>query len=183
MANVPKVFKIIVQHFSGQTLCQSQREIYDLVNALDQDENSDPVTYDRVRRTLGYLKHFGLVENPEDKCWHIKLVDEMCARLHALGDNLNIRNDPECLTVSIAFEIIIHEFSGDTVWRRKTDIEEHVFNVGGFPPDDLVDSLVGRTLRFLNHFGFAEKNGNSDWRIKSVGNICAWLHALQNQII
>ena len=182
MANVPKAFKIIIQRFSDQTFYQSQKEIYYRVKALDQDEGSDPVTYDRVRRTLGYLKHFGLVENPEKRCWHIKSVDDMCNRLHALGDNLNIGNNPQSLTVSIAFEIIIHEFSGHTVWRSKTDIEKHVFNVGKFPPDDLVDSLVSRTLRFLKHFGFAEENG-SDWRVKSVGDMCTWLHALQNGIV
>ena len=60
-SNVPKAFKIIVQHFSGQTLCQSQQEIYESVmEHVDQDE-PHPVIPDDVRRTLctayGFLDH------------------------------------------------------------------------------------------------------------------------------
>lgn len=177
--NVPKAFKIIIQHFSGKTLHQSQEEIYDRVKALDQDEGSAPVTLDDVKRTLRYLNYFDLAEKPRPRCcWHIKSVNDMCTRLHALGDNYNIGNDPQCLTVSIAFEIIIHHFCGDTVSRSTTDIEERVKNVGGFPPDDLADPLVSRTLRFLNHFGFAEENG-SDWCVKSVDDMCARLRDIE----
>ena len=45
-SNVPKAFKIIVQHFNGQTLCQSQQEIYESVmEHVDQDEPhpDDPI--------------------------------------------------------------------------------------------------------------------------------------------
>ena len=180
MANVPTAFKIIIQHFSDQTLCQSQREIYNRVRAFDQAEGSDPVTCHCVIRTLRYLKDFGFIEKPDPRCcWHIKSVDEMCDRLHALDNNIG--NDGQCLTVSIAFEIIIHEFSGDTVWRSTTDIKKRVFKVHqdqkGLPKYAVKDP-VGWTLRFLNHFGLAEKTGHSDWRIKSVGDMCAWLHAL-----
>ena len=184
--NVPKAFEIIIQHFRGKTLCQSQEEIYDRVNALDQDEGSAPVTCHDVRRTLRYLKDFGLAEKTGPRCWHIKSVDDMCDRLHTLGDNHSIRNDGQPLTVSFVFEIIIQRFSGDTVWRSTTDIEKRVFKVhkdqGGFPKYAVKDPVCW-TLRFLNHFGLAEKTGRSDWRIKSVGDMCAWLRALQNRIV
>ena len=125
--NIPKAFEIIIQHFSGKTLCQSQEEIYGRVNALEPDEGSAPITLNDVRRTLRYLKDFGLAEKRSPCCWHIKSVDDMCDQLRDLVDNHNIANDGQPLTVSIAFEIIIHHFSGDTVWRRTTDVEKRVF--------------------------------------------------------
>ena len=95
-ANVSKTFEIIIQHFSGQTLCQSQEDIYYYVNALDQDEGSDPVTLDDVRRTLRYLNYFGLAEKPRLQCcWHIKSVDDMCTRLRDLVHNRNIGDEGE----------------------------------------------------------------------------------------
>lgn len=47
---------------------------------------------------------------------------------------------------------------------------------GGFPTYAVKDP-IGWALRFLNHFGFAEKNG-TDWRVKSVGDICDRLRDL-----
>ena len=183
-SNVPKAFKIIVQHFSGQTLCQSQQEIYESVmEHVDQDE-PHPVIPDDVRRTLRYSKDFGLVKKPRpQRCWHIKSVDDMCDWLHVVH-NGNIENDDQDFTVSIAFKIIIHIFSDDTDSRSTREIEEHVFNVhqnqGGLPKYAVKDP-VGWTLRFLNHFGFAKKTGRSDyenWHIKSVDKMCQRLHAL-----
>ncbi len=180
MANVPKAFEIIIQHFSGQTLCKSQEEIYDSVKELDLDEGSEPATLSDIRRTLRYLKDFGLVKKLSQSCWHIKSVDEMCQRLR----NSNVRNNGSPLTVSIAFEIIIHDFSDDTDSRSTEKIKEHVFNVhgdqGGHPTYDVKDP-IGWTLRFLIHFGFAEKKRigyNHYWHIKSVDEMCQRLRAL-----
>ena len=174
-------FEIIVQYFSRQTqpIENTQTEIYELVK-----ERYDSVKKDDVKKTLTYLNHFGLVVKPESqRCWHIKQVKEMCDWLHKVR-NRNIENDDQELTIPIAFEIIIKDFSRDTDWHSTTDIEKHVFNVhktqGGLPPKPLKDSLVNRTLRFMNHFGFAEKNGRNDWRIKSVDDICGRLCALDD---
>ena len=92
----PKAFKIIIQHFSDQTLRQSQEEVCGSVKKLDQNEGSAPVTLDDVRRTLRYLNYFGLAEKPSPRCcWHIKSVDDMCARLRDLVHNRNIGNEGE----------------------------------------------------------------------------------------
>ena len=180
-------FEIVVQHFSCQTLKNSQTEIYELVRERYDSINAyvGPVPErDDVKKALTYLNHFGLVENPERRCWHIKSVDDMCDWLHMVH-NGNIENDDQDFTVSIAFEIIIHDFSDDTNLRSTKKIEEHVFNVhkkqGGLPPEPLKDPLVNRTLRFLNYFGFAKKakpdkkpeghTGEDYWRIKSVENV------------
>ena len=82
--------------------------------------------------------------------------------------------------VPIAFEIIIQHFSGDTVPQSKTEIKNRVLKVhedrGGLP-ECAVKNLVPNALRFLNHFGLAEKPGGY-WRIKSVDDMCARLRAL-----
>ena len=174
-------FEIIIQHFSGNTLWQSQEEIYDSVREIYYRVNAyvEPVpTEDCVKKTLCYLNHFGLVENPERRCWRIKSVDDMCDRLR-LVYNRNIGTDHQCLTISIAFEIIIQHFSGDTDPQSTTDIKECVLRVyenrGGLPRYTV--RAVPHTLRFLKYFGFAE----GYWRIKSVGDMCARLRALDQQ--
>ena len=183
-------FEIIVQHFSckPQPIENTQTEIYKLVrekHSVNAYVGPAPEK-DDVKKTLTYLNHFGLIEKCRPQpCWHIKSVDEMCARL-CEAHNRNRRNDDQPLTVSIAFEIIIQHFSGDTtVLQRTTDIETRVFNVhgdqGGLPKYDVKDP-VRWTLRFLNYFDFAEKesigSGEDMWRIKSVDEMCARLRAL-----
>ena len=184
---VPVAFEIIVQHFSckPQPIENTQTEIYEIVKKRYYSVNAyiEPVPKkDDVKKTLTYLNHFGLVEvcHPQP-CWHIKPVEEMCDWLRGVS-NRNIENDNQEFTIPIAFEIIIKDFSRDTGWHITTDIEKHVFNVhkeqGGLPPKPLKDPLVNRTLRFMNYFGFAEKNGRSDWRIKSVDDMCNRLRDL-----
>ena len=73
MTNVPIVpiaFEIIIQHISGDTVPQSRTEIYNRVlkvfNAyVDRrglPEHVPGFNFDSVKRTVRYLKDFGLVE-------------------------------------------------------------------------------------------------------------------------
>ena len=89
MANVPLAFKIIIKHFSGDTLCGGKEEIYRncVLTVLDQcglSEDETELNDDSFERALRYLNYFRLAENPEHKCWRIKSVDEMCERLRRL---------------------------------------------------------------------------------------------------
>ena len=178
-ANVSKAFKIIIQHFSGQTLCQSQEEIYDSVKELDQDEGLEPVTLDDVRRTLRYLNYFGLAEKRSPCCWHIKSVDDMCARLRDLDDNRNIGNNDQPHGASIAFEIIIQHFSDTTFQKSQREIYNRVMAYVYQDELHLVKfHWVSGTLRYLNYFGLAEKRSSCYWRIKSVDDMCARLRDL-----
>ena len=85
------------------------------------------------------------------------------------------------VTVSIAFDIIIHHFSGCTVLSSKKDIVDRVFEVhemqGGIPEEDVQDP-VNKVLHHLKAFGFAENPEHGYWRIKSVDDMCDRLHAL-----
>ena len=85
------------------------------------------------------------------------------------------------ITVSIAFEIIIHHFSGNTVLRSKEDIVNRVIKVhkmrGGIPEFDVADP-INKVLHYLKGFGLAENPAHGFWRIKSVDDMCARLHAL-----
>ena len=190
-SNVPKAFEIIIQHFCGHTFCQSQEEIYNRVNELDQDEGSERVILEDVRRTLRYLKDFGLVKKPRpQRCWHIKSVADMDERLCALINNRDTGNDGQPLKVVLAFEIIIQHFSGDNVWRSTTEIKNRVFNVRENQEDAFRADSVLSTLRFLTHFGFAKKANTDEkpeghteedyWRIKSVDDMCDRLRALDD---
>ena len=177
--NVPKAFKIIIQHFSGQTLCQSQEDIYDSVRELDQDEGLEPIILDDVRRTLRYLNYFGLVEKRSPCCWHIKSVDDMCDRLRALDDNPNMGNNDQPHGASIAFEIIIQHFSDTTFQNSQREIYNCVIAYVDQDELHLVKfHWVSGTLRFLKHFGLAETPEHGYWRIKSVDDMCDRLRAL-----
>ena len=85
------------------------------------------------------------------------------------------------VTVSIAFEIIIHHFSGNTVLRKKAEINERVFEVhedaGGIPEPAVTDP-VGKALHYLKELGFADNSEHGYWRIKSVDDMCTRLQAL-----
>ena len=85
------------------------------------------------------------------------------------------------VTVSIAFEIIIHHFSGNTVLRRKRDIDARVFKAHeaqGGVPEFATEDPVNDVLYALKSFGLAENPEHGYWRIKSVDDMCARLHAL-----
>lgn len=79
------------------------------------------------------------------------------------------------LTESIAFEIIIQHFSGQTLKKSQEDIQQLVFNIhvnqGGLP-NCVVLNPVKRVLRYLEKFGLAENPQNCYWHIKSVGDMC-----------
>ena len=85
------------------------------------------------------------------------------------------------VTVSIAFEIIIHHFSGDTVLRSKQDIVNRVLEAhemqDGIPEFDIEDP-VNKVLHHLKAFGLAENPEHGYWRIKSIDDMCARLHTL-----
>ena len=184
--NVGIIFKIIMKHFSGDTLCQTQPEIYDCVSEVFNayrdhgilPEDAPTLKIDDAKKTLTYLNHFDLVENPERKCWRIKSVDEMCERLHCVH-NSDRRSDSQPLTVSRAFEVIIQHISRNNDWRSTEDIKERVFDVRENQEDGFGADSVKSTLRFLTHFGLADKRGQSDWRIKSVDEMCERLRTLR----
>ena len=79
-----------------------------------------------------------------------------------------------CVTVSIAFEIIIHHFSGNTVLGKKEDIDKRVLEAhemqGGIPEFDVADP-VNKVLHYLKAFGLAENPEHGYWRIKSVDDM------------
>ena len=85
------------------------------------------------------------------------------------------------VTISIAFEIIIHHLSGNTVLRKKEDIVKRVLEAhekqGGIPEFDVQDP-VNKVLHHLKAFGLAENPEHGYWRIKSVDDMCTRLHAL-----
>ena len=85
------------------------------------------------------------------------------------------------VTVSIAFEIIIHHFSGNTVLQKKEDIDNRVLEAhkmqGGIPKFATTDP-VNDVLYALKSFGFAENPEHGYWRIKSVDDMCARLQDL-----
>ena len=85
------------------------------------------------------------------------------------------------VTVSIAFEIIIHHFSGNTILRKKEDIDARVLEAhemqGGIPTVAVADP-VNKVLHYLKAFGLAENPEHGYWRIKSVDDMCTRLHAL-----
>ena len=85
------------------------------------------------------------------------------------------------VTVSIAFEIIIHHFSGNTVLRKKAEIDKRVLEAnemqGGIPEFAVVDP-VNDVLYALKAFGLANNPKRGYWCIKSVDDMCTRLQAL-----
>ena len=85
------------------------------------------------------------------------------------------------VAVSTAFEIIIHHFSGNTVLRKKEEIDKRVLEAhemqGGIPEFATTDP-VNDVLYALKYFGFADNPKHGYWRIKSVDDMCAELQAL-----
>ena len=180
---VPIAFEIIVHHFSDGKTILSKQDIDDRVLEAHEAQNGIPEfdETDPVSTVLHALKRFGFAEDIGRDQWRIKSVDDMCARLHALPEpKVNTR-----VTVPIAFEIIVHHFSGNTVLLKKAEINSRVLSVheaqNGIPEFDETDP-VNRVLYNLKRFGFAENytdhGHHGYWRIKSVDDMCARLHAL-----
>ena len=85
------------------------------------------------------------------------------------------------VTVSIAFEIIVHHFSGNTVLRSKKEIDDRVrgaHEMQGGIPEFAEEDPVNTVLYALKRFGLAENPTHGYWRIKSVDDMCARLHDL-----
>lgn len=125
MDNRALAFEIIIRYLSNETFQSSKIEIYNS-HVLEHSSNLD---YSPFEASFRYSKDFGFIKKLENNShWHIKSVDEMCQRLCTLIDNRDTRNDAQPLTVSLAFEIIIHDFGdGTDSPRSTTEIKEHVF--------------------------------------------------------
>ena len=181
MPNRAIAFKIIIRHLSCRPFQTSITDIHKN-HVLPICPN---LTYSLFYAAFRYSKFFGFIEG--EKCdWHIKSVDDMCNWLCDLDDDPYIGVSRLNHPISLAFGIIIHHFNDQTIPTTKieTSIETEIENYRRERELSQYKNrnVVPHTLRFLDHFGFAEKNG-SDWCIKSVGDMCAWLHALQNGIV
>ena len=85
------------------------------------------------------------------------------------------------VTVSTAFEIIVHHFSGNTVLRKKEEIDDRVLSAHESQdgiPEFAENDPVNTVLYALKQFGLADNPEHGYWRIKSVDDMCARLHAL-----
>ncbi len=82
------------------------------------------------------------------------------------------------VTVSTAFEIIVHHFSGNTVLRKKEEIDDRVLSAHDGIPEFAENDPVNTVLYALKQFGLADNPKHGYWRIKSVDDMCARLHAL-----
>ena len=162
-------FEIIIRHLSNKEFRISKEEIHKR-HVLEHCPNLD---YSPFEASFRYSTDFGFIEaRRKNSNWHIKSVDEMCQRLRDLATHRDTRNDDQPLTVPLAFELIIHEFrDGTDSPRSTTEIENHIFNIRKNKKDDFEAGSVLCTLRFLNHFGFADKIGRSDYHIKSVDDM------------
>jgi hypothetical protein len=85
------------------------------------------------------------------------------------------------VTVSTAFEIIIHHFSGNTVLRKKEEIDNRVLEANEVQdrrPKFAESDPVNTVLYALKQFGLADNPEHGYWRIKSVDDMCTRLQAL-----
>ena len=85
------------------------------------------------------------------------------------------------ITVSDAFETIVHHFSGNTVLRSKKEIDDRVWEVhvdNGGLPEYAVNDPVNTVLYALKQFGLADNPKHGYWRIKSVDDMSARLQSL-----
>ena len=105
----------------------------------------------------------------------------------ALESSVNSQQNKESsmtnqrVTVSTAFEIIIHHFSGNTVLRKKEEIDNRVLEAHESSdgiPEFAENDPVNTVLYALKQFGFADNPEHGYWRIKSVDDMCARLQAL-----
>ena len=160
-------FGIIIHCFNGQIVPKTkiERKIgIEIENYRDELSEYKNVVPD----TLRFLNHFGFAEKDGHSDWRIKSVKDMCKRLRDLVDNRNIRYDHQHFTVSIAFEIIIHDFNGQSLPHSPyTDVLKIHQGRGGLQEDALLEDRFNRMLFYLRCFGFVE-----GMYIRSVDNIC-----------
>ena len=105
----------------------------------------------------------------------------MCQRLCTLIDNRVVQ---EMMGNRLQFPSLLKLLftifgDGTDSPRSTTEIKEHVFKKRNNRKDTFRADSVLSTLRFLNHFGFADKTGHSEWHIKSVDDMCQRLRELR----
>ena len=172
MPNRVLAFKIIIRHLSGRAFQTSIPDIHNN-HVLPLCPN---LTYSLFYAAFRYSKFFGFTEKRGNSDWYIKSVDEMCDWLWELsGDPYIGLAHP----ISLAFGTIIH-LNDQTVPETEieTRIRTEIENYPGELSQYQNENVVPHTLRFLNHFGFAEKTGRSGWCIKPVDEICQRLTRL-----
>ena len=119
----------------------------------------------------------------------LKRIDQVILALEslALESSVNSQQNKESsmtdqrVTVSTAFEIIVHHFSGNTVLRKKEEIDDRVLSAHESQdgiPEFAENDPVNTVLYALKQFGLADNPEHGYWRIKSVDDMCARLHAL-----
>ena len=178
MPNRALAFKIIIRHLSCKHFQTSIRDIYNNY-VLPVCPN---LTYSLFYAAFRYSTFFGFIEKGGNRDWHIKSVENMCNWLCDLDDDpyIGVRelNHP----ISLAFEIIIRHFNGQTVPKTEieTRIETEIENYPGELSQYENENVVPHTLRFLNHFGFAKEFEDGNWHIKSVNDMCDWLRDLND---
>ena len=167
MPNRALAFKIIIRHLSGEPF---QTSITDIYNNYVLPVCSN-LTYSLFYAAFRYSTFFGFIEKRGNSDWYIKSVDEICVWLWELSRYPYIGL---AHPISLAFGIIIHHFNGQTVPKTEieTRIETEIENYQGELSQYNNENVVPHTLRFLNHFGFAEELEDGDWHIKSVDDMC-----------
>lgn len=119
----------------------------------------------------------------------LNLIEQAILALEsrALEPSVNSQQNKESsmtdqrVTVSTAFEIIIHHFSGNTIPRKKEEIDNRVLEANessGEIPEFAENDPVNTVLYALKQFGLADNPEHGYWRIKSVDDMCARLQAL-----
>lgn len=160
-------FGIIIHCFNGQIVPKTkiERKIgIEIENYRDKLAGYKNVVPD----TLRFLNHFGFVEKDGHSRLYIKSVDDMCKRLCDLKDNSNIRYDHKRFTISIAFEIIISCFNGQSLPHSPyTYVLEIHQGRGGLQEDALSEDRFNRMLFYLRCFGFVK-----GMYIRPVDHIC-----------
>ena len=163
-------FGIIIHCFNDQIVCKTKIGT-EIKNYPDPDKLSK--YKNAVPDTLRFLNHFGFAEKTGSD-WRIKSVKDMCERLRDLDDNRNIRYDHQHFTLSIAFEIIVHNFNGQPLPHNPyTDVLRIHQERGGLQENAIPEDRFNRMLFYLRCFGFVE-----DKYINSVKDMCERLRDL-----
>ena len=133
-------FEIIVQHFSGQTLEGSQQEIQQRILNIHIEQGGLPecAVLNPVKRTLRYLKKFGLADHKHNS-WHIKSVDDMDKRLRDLAPN----ELPELFNVH---EMLSHKTELETELDHVVRDIEHIISHYRLMSKKRVLSMISKKL-------------------------------------
>ena len=178
MPNRVLAFKIIIRHLSGQPFQTSIKDIHNN-HVLPVCPN---LTYSLFYAPFRYSQRFGFIEKRGNSDWYIKSVEKMCDRLCDLTHDPYIGVKELNHPISLAFGIIIHHFNGQTIPETEieTRIRTEIENYRGELSQYKSENVVPHTLRFLNHFGLAEKLELGYWHIKSVDDTRKRLRDLAN---